>query len=63
MSESKIDERLMRLVSSGLCPHEDPTKYAVELRDLADKVADALMKQRGIAGFSRLWQTQLGLEF
>jgi ArsR family transcriptional regulator len=25
---------------SGLCPHEEPSEYAVELRQLADKVAD-----------------------
>jgi len=41
MSEPKIDKRLMRLASSGLCPHEDPAKYAVELRKLADSVARA----------------------
>jgi len=29
MSESKIDKRLMRLLSSGLCPHEDPAKFYV----------------------------------
>ncbi|MEM4713488.1 MAG: metalloregulator ArsR/SmtB family transcription factor [Candidatus Bathyarchaeia archaeon] len=39
MSESKIDKRLMRLINSGLCPHEDPQKYAAELRQLADDVA------------------------
>jgi ArsR family transcriptional regulator len=40
MSKPKIDKRLMRLVRSGLCPHEDSSEYAVELRQLADKVAD-----------------------
>lgn len=35
----KIDERLMRLMSSGLCPKEDASKYAEELRQLADTVA------------------------
>ncbi len=39
MFESKIDKRLMRLISSGLCPHKDPQKYAAELRQLADDVA------------------------
>jgi len=57
MSESKIDERLMRLVSSGLCPHEDPTKYAVELRDLADKVADADEAERYCRIFKALADT------
>lgn len=41
MSESKIDKRLMRLISSGLCPHEDPQKYAAELKQLADTAAGA----------------------
>jgi ArsR family transcriptional regulator len=41
MSKPKIDKRLMRLVHSGLCPHEDPTKYAEELKQLANEVADA----------------------
>lgn len=40
MSKPKIDKRLMRLMRSGLCPHEEPSEYAVELRQLADKVAD-----------------------
>ncbi|MGB9778745.1 MAG: ArsR/SmtB family transcription factor [Candidatus Bathyarchaeales archaeon] len=35
----KIDERLMRLMSSGLCPQEGASKYAEELRQLADAVA------------------------
>ncbi|MGQ9507676.1 MAG: ArsR/SmtB family transcription factor, partial [Candidatus Bathycorpusculaceae bacterium] len=41
MRESKIDKRLMRLISSGLCPQEDPHKYAAELKQLADTVAGA----------------------
>jgi len=57
MSESKIDERLMRLVSSGLCPHEDPAKYAVELRELADKVADADEAERHCRVFKALADT------
>lgn len=40
MSRPKIDKRLMRLVRSGLCPHEDPTKYAEELKQFANEVAD-----------------------
>lgn len=39
MSKPKIDKRLMHLARSGLCPHEDPIKYAVELKQLADSVA------------------------
>jgi len=29
----------MHLVRAGLCPHEDPLKYAAELKQLADTVA------------------------
>jgi len=39
MSKPEIDERLMHLVRAGLCPHEDPSKYAAELKQLADTVA------------------------
>jgi len=41
MSKSEIDERLKRLVSTGLCPHDDPLKYADELRQLASEVANS----------------------
>ena len=57
MSESKIDKRLTRLVSSGLCPHEDPAKYAVELRELADKVAGADEAERLCRVFKALADT------
>jgi DNA-binding transcriptional ArsR family regulator len=57
MSESKIDKRLMRLVSSGLCPHENPAKYAVELRELADKVAGADEAERLCRVFKALADT------
>jgi ArsR family transcriptional regulator len=39
MSKPEIDKRLMHLVRAGLCPHEDPLKYAAELKQLADTVA------------------------
>ncbi|MEM0057715.1 MAG: metalloregulator ArsR/SmtB family transcription factor [Candidatus Bathyarchaeia archaeon] len=39
MPKQKINERLMRLVVSGLCPYEDPSKYEEELKELADTVA------------------------
>jgi ArsR family transcriptional regulator len=54
---SKIDERLMRLVSSGLCPHEDPAKYTVELRELADKVAGADEAEKHCRVFKALADT------
>jgi len=57
MSESKIDKRLTRLVSSGLCPHEDPAKYAVELRELADKVAGADEAEKHCRVFKALADT------
>lgn len=37
----QLDERLKRLVESPICPAEDAIKYAEELRELADKVADS----------------------
>jgi len=40
MSETQADKRLARLVSSSICPAEDASKYAEELRELADKVAN-----------------------
>lgn len=35
-----MKERLKRLISSGICPAEDVSKYASELRELADKMID-----------------------
>jgi len=40
MSKPKSNKRLMRLISSGICPAEDASKYAAELKQLADEVAD-----------------------
>ena len=40
MPKSNIDKRLVHLVTSGLCPQEDPLKYAAELKQLANEVAD-----------------------
>ncbi len=39
MSKPDLDKRLARLVSSSVCPAEDASKYAVELRQIADEVA------------------------
>lgn len=39
MSKPKVNERLMRLVSSGICPHEDAAKYSKELKELAETMA------------------------
>ena len=37
MAVSKIDKRLQRLAESGICSCETASKYADELRELADK--------------------------
>jgi len=39
MSRPMLNKRLMRLISSGICPAEDASKYAAELRQIADEVA------------------------
>jgi len=38
MSKPKLNKRLVRLVTSGICPVENASKYAVELRQIADEV-------------------------
>ncbi|MEM2368498.1 MAG: metalloregulator ArsR/SmtB family transcription factor [Candidatus Bathyarchaeia archaeon] len=54
MSRLKIDERLVRLISSGLCPQEDASKYAAELRQLADTVARADLAEKRSRFFKAL---------
>ena len=39
MSKTDADKRLARLVRSCVCPTEDASKYAKELRDLANRMA------------------------
>ena len=39
MSKTDADKRLARLVKSCVCPTEDASMYAKELRDLAHKMA------------------------
>jgi len=39
MSKPKLNKRLVRLISSGICPAEDASKYAAELKQIADEVA------------------------
>jgi len=41
MSKPKSDKRLVRLISSGICPAENASKYAAELKQIADQVAEA----------------------
>ena len=40
MSKPKLNKRLMRLINSGICPAEDSSKYAAELKQLAEEVAE-----------------------
>ena len=39
-SNLRVSKRLKRLVSSGICPVEDASKYAAELKQLADEVTN-----------------------
>ena len=41
MPELRVSKRLARLVESGICPAEDASKYANELKQLADEIADS----------------------
>jgi ArsR family transcriptional regulator len=50
----KINERLMRLMSCGLCPQEDASKYTEELRQLADTVARIDEAEKGSRVFKAL---------
>jgi hypothetical protein len=48
------DKRLMHLVHSGLCPKEDPLKYAAELKQLVNEVADVGEAERRSKVFKAL---------
>ena len=39
--KKRLGKRLERLISSGICPKEDAEDYAIDLKQLADKVVDA----------------------
>jgi len=39
MLKPKCSKRLKRLIESGICPAEDASKYAAELKQIADQVA------------------------
>jgi len=43
----RVNKRLTRLIKSGICPAEDASRYADELKQLAEKVSDrnSLKKQ------------------
>jgi len=53
-SKPKVSKRLERLIKSGICPAEDASKYADELKQLADKVVDADFISRQSKFFSAL---------
>lgn len=40
MQRSKVSKRLARLVRSGICPAEDVSNYASELKQLVNEIAD-----------------------
>jgi ArsR family transcriptional regulator len=40
MSKIRASKRLNRLIKSGICPAEDASKYAGELKQLAEKIAE-----------------------
>jgi len=40
MSKIRVSKRLNRLIKSGICPAEDASKYADELKQLAEEIAD-----------------------
>jgi len=46
MSEIRASKRLNRLIKSGICPAEDASKYAGELKQLAEKIAERKSTKR-----------------
>jgi len=53
-SQPKVSKRLERLIKAGICPAESASKYANELKQLANKVADASFISRQSKFFSAL---------
>ena len=54
MSKNEADERLARLVRSPVCPAEDASKYAEELKELAEKVASKALAKKESKFFKAL---------
>ncbi len=52
--DPKPDERLLRLMNSGICGAEDPIKCASELKQLADRVASVESSDRQSKFFKAL---------
>jgi len=53
-SKPKVSKRLERLIKAGICPAESASRYADELRQLTDKVADASFISRQSRFFGAL---------
>jgi len=41
MSEAAVSKRLNRLIGAGICPAENSSKYANELKQLAEEIVDS----------------------
>lgn len=54
MSQTDADKRLARLVRSCVCPAEDAAKYAKELRELANRMADEELAKKQSRFFKAL---------
>ena len=54
MSKTDTDKRLARLVESCICPAEDASKYAKELRELANRMADKELAKKQSRFFKAL---------
>ncbi len=54
MSKHKLNKRLLRLFSSGTCLSEDASKYATELKQMADEVAKAKVADKQSRFFKAL---------
>jgi len=53
-SQPKVSKRLERLIRAGICSAESASGYADELKQLADKVADANLIRKQSRFFSAL---------
>lgn len=61
-SKPKVSKRLERLIKAGICPVEDASEYADELKQLADKVVDTDFISRQSKFFGALAdETRLGI--
>jgi len=54
LSKTKLNKRLARLTSSGICPSEDASKYSVELKQLAEEIAEAKTSEKQSRFFKAL---------